>query len=57
MDSGSIIYLPSFIKTGSDIQKLIGVGYIDSMEVAKAYFNFLKMFTSTYSRKNLTYVL
>jgi hypothetical protein len=24
MSSGAVIYIPSFIKTGSDIQKLIG---------------------------------
>jgi hypothetical protein len=24
MDSGAVIYIPSFIKTGSDVQKLIG---------------------------------
>jgi hypothetical protein len=28
MGSGAMIYIPSFIKTGSDIQKLIG-GYTD----------------------------
>jgi hypothetical protein len=27
MGSGSVIYIPSFIKTGSDIQKLIGWGF------------------------------
>jgi hypothetical protein len=30
MGSGAIIYIPSFIKTGSDIQKLIAEGYIDT---------------------------
>jgi hypothetical protein len=29
MGTGATIYIPSFIKTGSDIQKLIG-GYIDT---------------------------
>jgi hypothetical protein len=29
MGSGAVIYLPSFIKIGSDIQKLIG-GYTDT---------------------------
>jgi hypothetical protein len=28
MGSGAVIYIPSFIKTGSDIQKLI-MGYTD----------------------------
>jgi hypothetical protein len=36
MDSGAMIYLPSFIKTGSGIQKLIGGKYshTDSIEIA-----------------------
>jgi hypothetical protein len=33
MDSGAMIYIPSFIKIGSGIQKLIG-GYTDSMVIA-----------------------
>jgi hypothetical protein len=31
MGSGAMIYIPSFIKTGSGIQKLMGRGYTDSM--------------------------
>jgi hypothetical protein len=31
--SGAIIYIPSFIKIGPDIRKLIG-GYTDRMEIA-----------------------
>jgi hypothetical protein len=31
MGSGAMIYIPSFIKTGSAIQKLIAWGYIDRM--------------------------
>jgi hypothetical protein len=27
MGSGAMIYIPSFIKIGSDIQKMMGVGY------------------------------
>jgi hypothetical protein len=36
MGSGSMIYIPSFIKIGSRIQKLIGGihSYTDSMEIA-----------------------
>jgi hypothetical protein len=30
MGSGAVIYVPSFIKIGSDIQKLIGGGYTDA---------------------------
>jgi hypothetical protein len=30
MGSGAMIYVPSFIKTGSGIQKLMGGGYIDT---------------------------
>jgi hypothetical protein len=33
MGSGAMIYIPSFIKIGSAIQKLIG-GTTDSMEIA-----------------------
>jgi hypothetical protein len=32
MGSGSMIYISSFVNTGSGIQKLIG-GYTDSMEI------------------------
>jgi hypothetical protein len=34
MDSDAMTYKPSFIKIGSGIQKLIGGGYTDSMEIA-----------------------
>jgi hypothetical protein len=36
MDSGAVIYIPSFIKIGSGIQKLIGeiCRYTDSMVIA-----------------------
>jgi hypothetical protein len=30
MGSGAIIYMPGFTKIGSDIQKLMGVGYTDT---------------------------
>jgi hypothetical protein len=40
MGSGVMIYIPSFIKTGSGIQKLIW-GYTDSMVIPQAYFYFL----------------
>jgi hypothetical protein len=33
MGSGAMIYIPSFIKIGSAIQKF-GGGYTDSMEIA-----------------------
>jgi hypothetical protein len=49
MGSGAMIYIPSFIKIGSDIQQLmVGGGggpphrYTDSMEIAQAYFHFSK---------------
>jgi hypothetical protein len=49
MDSGAMIYIPSFIKTGSGIQKLIrGGGGIQrkpkTMEIAQAYFRFFFFF-------------
>jgi hypothetical protein len=42
--SGALINIPSFIKTGSGIQKLIGGihRHTDSMEIAYAYFHFSK---------------
>jgi hypothetical protein len=33
MGSSAMMYIPSFIKIGSDIQKLIG-GFTDRMEIA-----------------------
>jgi hypothetical protein len=33
MDSGVMMYIPSFIKIGSDIRKLILGGYTDSMGI------------------------
>jgi hypothetical protein len=40
--SGAMIYLPSFINIGSDIQKLLGGihRHTDSMEIAYVYFYF-----------------
>jgi hypothetical protein len=32
--SGAMIYIPSFIKIGSGIQKLIGRGYTDRKEIS-----------------------
>jgi hypothetical protein len=42
--SGAMIYIRSIIKTGSGIQKLIGGihRHTESMEIAQAYFHFLK---------------
>jgi hypothetical protein len=44
MGSGAVIYLPSFIKFGSGVQKLIGGihkhTHTDSNVVPKAYFVF-----------------
>jgi hypothetical protein len=34
MGSGAMIYIPSLINIGSDIQKLIGYTQTDSMEIA-----------------------
>jgi hypothetical protein len=34
MDTGSMVYIPTFIKIGSAIQKLIGGKHIDSMVIA-----------------------
>jgi hypothetical protein len=31
MGSGAMIYIPSFIKTGSGIPKLIAAGYTDTL--------------------------
>jgi hypothetical protein len=33
IDPGVMIYIPSFIKIGSGIQKLIRGGFTDSMEI------------------------
>jgi hypothetical protein len=41
MGSGTMIYIPSLVEIGSGIQKLIW-GYTDSMEIAKAHFNFFQ---------------
>jgi hypothetical protein len=40
MDSDAMIYIPSFIKTGSAIQKIMG-GYTDTMVISQACFYFL----------------
>jgi hypothetical protein len=42
MGSGAMIYIPSFIKIGSPIQKLMGE-HADSMEIAYDYFPFFKI--------------
>jgi hypothetical protein len=44
MGSGAMIYIPSIIKTGSGIQKLIGGFHRrkDSMEIVQACFHFSK---------------
>jgi hypothetical protein len=50
MGSGAMIYIPSFMKIGSGIQKLIGgiqrytdiQTHTESMEIAYAYFHFFK---------------
>jgi hypothetical protein len=34
MGTGTMIYIPYFIKNGSGIQKLIGGGYTHRMEIA-----------------------
>jgi hypothetical protein len=34
MGSGAMIYIPSFIKIGSGIQKLLGGEYTDSMVIS-----------------------
>jgi hypothetical protein len=45
MGSGAVIYIPSFVKIGSRIHKLIGIftgiqigRHTDSIEIARAYF-------------------
>jgi hypothetical protein len=41
--TGAMIYIPSFIRIGSGMQKLIGRGgYTDSTEFERAYFHFSK---------------
>jgi hypothetical protein len=46
MSSGAMIYTPTFIKMGSDTQKMIGGIYRHTVTVSKvipsAYFNFFK---------------
>jgi hypothetical protein len=34
MALGAMIYIPSFVRTGSGIQKLLEEGFTDSMEMA-----------------------
>jgi hypothetical protein len=49
MDSGAVIYIPSFIKIGSGVQKLIGVihrhthTYTDSKHDLISLLNFFKI--------------
>jgi hypothetical protein len=38
MGSVAVLYIPSFIKIGSGIQKLMGGIQTDKMVIAKAYF-------------------
>jgi hypothetical protein len=48
MGSGAMMYIPSFIKIGSGLQKIIGgedmqtQGHTDSMVISYAYFYFSK---------------
>jgi hypothetical protein len=44
MGSGAMVYIPSFIKIGSGIRKLIGgiLRHTDSIQIAYAYFYFSK---------------
>jgi hypothetical protein len=51
----AMIYLPSFIKTGPGIQKLIGRihRYTDCMEILKAYLNFFKIRKVGQKRRNI----
>jgi hypothetical protein len=41
MGSGSMIYIPSFVKIGSGVQKLVG-GYTDSLAYLKPTFMLTK---------------
>jgi hypothetical protein len=46
MGSGAMMYIPSFIKIGSGIQKLMAGatwGYTDSKVISEAYFNFFEI--------------
>jgi hypothetical protein len=45
MGSVAMIYIPSFIKIGSGIQRLMGRihRHTDSMEITSAYFHFFKI--------------
>jgi hypothetical protein len=38
MGSGAVIFVPSLIKIGSDIQKLIGGIHTDSNVISEAYY-------------------
>jgi hypothetical protein len=38
-----MIYIPSFIKIGPGIQKLIGGGHKESMEIAQVYFDIFRI--------------
>jgi hypothetical protein len=42
MGSGAMIYIQSFIKIGSGIQKLMGGGFTDTQTARRAYFYFSK---------------
>jgi hypothetical protein len=41
MGSGALVYIPTFINTGSAIQKFMGRGYIDTQRHG-VYFRFSK---------------
>jgi hypothetical protein len=58
--SGAIIYIPSFIKTGSSIQKLIGGGihrHVDNMLISSAYFYLFKYRMYTKNHPNCIKVI
>jgi hypothetical protein len=42
MGSDAVMYISSFIKIGSAIQKLLG-GHTDSKEIAQVYFQFFRI--------------
>jgi hypothetical protein len=57
MDSGVMIYIPSFIKSGSGIQNLMGGGiyrHTDSMEIARVYFYFFKIKRSKLKEQSIS---
>jgi hypothetical protein len=47
MGLGAMIYIPSFIKIGSDIQKLIKVGWEINRNIARKFHKYIIIFSKS----------